>query len=276
DRSAARVTDAALTFPVLAPMRLVVVHGMDAWPKGETERLSAYFQNPSPTTCLVLTAGKLDERKSSLLTAVSARGTVISCAPLYERELEGWIAARLRKAGKTASPDAVAFWTASVGSDLHRLASELDKAAAFVGERKEITEEDTAQLMAGGRQVSAFEFVAALGGRDVRAALPLLKKALDGGVPVEILGVILWNFRTLGRVLEWVDQGFSPEAAARKAGIPPFTSKKILPQVRCYRLAEMPDLFASFLEADLAIKGGSPLPPERVLEDLVRRVCGRG
>ncbi|MBI4715360.1 MAG: DNA polymerase III subunit delta, partial [Nitrospirae bacterium] len=193
DRSAARVTDAALTFPVMSPMRMVVVHGVDSWPKGEMERLSAYFSNPSPTTCLVLTAGKVDERKSSLFSAVSLRGTAVSCPPLFERELEGWISARLRKAGKTASSDAVAFWTASIGSDLHRLAAELDKSAAFVGERKEITEEDTAQLTAGGRQVSAFEFVAALGGRDVRAALPLLKKALDGGVPVEILGVILWN-----------------------------------------------------------------------------------
>jgi DNA polymerase III delta subunit len=137
-----------------------------------------------------------------------------------------------------------------------------------------ITLEDLEQLSTGGRSVSTFDFVQTVGEKDTREALRLLGKVLEGGQPLEVLGVILWNFRLLCRALEWVDQGFSPSEALIKAKIPPFAAKKLIKQMDRFRSAEMPRLFDLFLAADLDIKGDSSLPPARVLEKLVWQVCG--
>jgi DNA polymerase-3 subunit delta len=167
----------------------------------------------------------------------------------------------------------VDYWIATVGSDLSRLRQEIDKALSYTGERKEISLEDVSSLSAGGRSVSSFDFVQALGERDARRALPLLAKALESAQPIEILGVILWNFRRLALALEEGKEGGGREAAAQRAKIPHFAVKGVVLQMKKFRLEELPGLFEMFFRADLEMKGESPLPPERVLEKLVWEIC---
>ncbi|MBI5197548.1 MAG: DNA polymerase III subunit delta [Nitrospirae bacterium] len=270
---AVRLMDVAMTYPVLSPMRMVVVSGVDGWPKREVEQITSYLKKSSPTTCLVLTAGKLDVKKNPLIGILEKEGMVVYCPPLLERELGEWIGARIRGAGKTIDPKAVEYWTATVGSDLSRLRQEIDKVLSYVGERKEIALNDVSSVGTGGRSVSTFDFVQALGERDAKAALVMLKKTLESAQPVEVLGVILWNFRRLCLALEQAKDGTSHETAAYRAKVPPFAVKGVIRQMEKFRFSEMPGLFQKFLEADLAIKGGSSLPPDRVLERLVWEVC---
>ena len=63
DIKASNVIGIAETLPVMTNCRVVVVKDIDEWASKERERLISYINNPSMSTCLILTATKLDKGK---------------------------------------------------------------------------------------------------------------------------------------------------------------------------------------------------------------------
>ena len=57
--SASEVVSAANTLAFLGGIRLVLVHGVDAWKKADKDILVAYLRSPAPDACLALVAEKL-------------------------------------------------------------------------------------------------------------------------------------------------------------------------------------------------------------------------
>src|SRR5262245_45755799 len=56
------ILHAAKTLPMLAKARYVLVRDVDAMDNAELDVLAAYLDSPSPSTCLVLCAEKIDGR----------------------------------------------------------------------------------------------------------------------------------------------------------------------------------------------------------------------
>jgi hypothetical protein len=86
--SAQRILEAARTLPMMAQRRFVLVRGVDQLSDADQERLADYLESPADTTCMVLTAEKLDGRgrlarnakKLGVLSSASS-----SCAPMRPR-----------------------------------------------------------------------------------------------------------------------------------------------------------------------------------------------
>ncbi len=274
DIEASRVVEMAETLPVMAKYRVVIVKGMDEWSSKEKEIIAAYLNRPSPTTCLILTATKLDRREKFSVT-LDKRGTVILCQPLYRQNLTGWIKQRVRRVGKSIDNDALHLLTEIAGDDMLSIDNDIEKLTLYCGDRKNVSLEDVSRVSSSMRSASVFEVANAIVDRRLKDAISSLKRAIhDGEPPVRIFYFIVREFRMMLKAKTLMDAGESPEAAAKAAGIPPFKVKEFSQRVQKFSREELHKLFERLIAVDGRLKGGV-LRPEMVLEDLILSVCLR-
>lgn len=270
----AALVGAARTLPVMTERRLVVVRGADRLAAEKLEALTAYLDDPNPTTCLVLEAAKVDLRRGPF-NKVKAVGHIVACAPPKERGAADWLVARARDLGSPMAREAAEFLAAYTGTSLGVLAAELDKAAAFAGSGRPIDLDTVSETAAGGRVASVFELTDALGDRRAGAALAALATLLVGGEPpLRVQSMIVRHFRQLWRAREALAGGAGGSAGLASAlGVPPFVADKLKAQARRYRDAELGAAFVAFARVDLDLKGGAA-SDRRTLEDEVLSLCG--
>ncbi|MFQ5804329.1 MAG: DNA polymerase III subunit delta, partial [Candidatus Methylomirabilales bacterium] len=140
--------------PAFSPRRVVMVRDADRLRMEAWKEILAYLKVPSPTTCLICIADRLDQR-SSALPQIERTGKVLRfAAPRSEEErqrwCQRWIRERARQQGKSLSPEAELLLLNLQGSDLLRLGQEVDKLCLFVGEQPDINFEAVEALVGEG------------------------------------------------------------------------------------------------------------------------------
>ena len=126
ETAVADVVNCARRYPMMAKFQVVIVK--EAQNLLKIDELATYAQNPMPSTILVICYknGKVDGRKK-LVPAVEKVGIVFESPKLKEGMLPQFIADYLRRKQITIEERACLMMAESVGSDLNRLAGELDK-----------------------------------------------------------------------------------------------------------------------------------------------------
>ena len=268
DIEASKVIEIAETLPVMANYRVIVVKGIDGWTSKNREVMVSYFNRPSPTSFLILTATKLDRREKFSI-AVEKNGAVVLCQPLYKQGLTAWIKQRFKSVGNVIDNDAVDLLTDIEGNDMLTLNNDIEKLILYCGDRKRITLKDVGMVSSSMRNVSVFEVVNAIIERKVKDAVSFLKKAIeDGEPPVRIFYFIVREFRMMLKARVLIDAGRSPEEAAKAAGIPPFKIREFSQRINKFSKRDLSCIFEKLIGIDAQLKGGA-LKPEFVLEDFI-------
>ncbi len=257
------------TLPFFGDRRVVLVKHVDEARADDQRALEDYLGRGLPPTVAIFTARNLD-RRGRLFRAFQKQGTVHPCDPPTGREAPVWAERYAARLGKRLRPQAAADLVHLVGTGLRTLALEVEKLAAYVGDRREITEEDVDAVASRLSEAGAFALSDAIGEQNVQRVVQTLETLLRGEHPLVVLAMIAGQFRRLARA---VASGARTEAAlAREMGIHPYAARKLLGAARHYRAADFPGIFALIEEADRAIK--STGQPELALETLVVRLCG--
>lgn len=141
------IINAARRYPMMSEYQVVIVK--EAQNLLKIDELSIYANNPLKTTILVICYknGSVDKRKK-LVPAINKVGIVYESNKLKEGMLPGFISDYLRRKGITIDQNAQQILVESIGSDLNRMASELDKLiiglpAGFKQVTAEIVEKNT-------------------------------------------------------------------------------------------------------------------------------------
>jgi DNA polymerase-3 subunit delta len=286
------VLSAARTLPMMAARRLVVVRGLERWepkgdaPKGEArdggkggkaaafDRLGDYVPKASPTTTLVLVAGKLDLRRRFALMA-KKDGFTVECETPPRNMLPSWLGRRARERQKTLGPGAAELLADIAGPDLARLDDAVERLSLYIGADTEITEDAVADVIVGVKPSNVWELVGAVSRREAGAALAAFARIYDPkdrGLP--LLGTLAWSTRQLIRFHAATARGMSPPDAAKHAGAPPFKAQELADQCRRLSAAELERWLGALADVDVALKGGSRRPAQAVLESLLLTLCG--
>ena len=163
------------TPPMLAARRVIVVQEVGTLRKDARKALDDYLQNPAPDLLLILTAAS----GSKADTALSRSATLLQFDPLTGDRIPKWIAHHANSAlGVGITEPAVELLQAAVGSDLHQLASELDKLASFT-QGNEITEDAVAAIVGVRRGETQADLLDAVADRNVSRALELIPHILS-------------------------------------------------------------------------------------------------
>jgi DNA polymerase-3 subunit delta len=160
-----------------------------------------------PDHHLVLTTDIADKRRK-LYKMLKETGVIVDCTvpkgvrfadkQAQEQVLREQAQAVLKSQGKTLAPQVFEHICAITGFDLRTFSQNLEKLAAYVGERPEITLEDARKVLAHTRSDPVFELTNALFLRDADGALFYLQSMLKQQLqPLQILGAVINQLRKI-------------------------------------------------------------------------------
>jgi len=232
--------------------------------------------------------------KTGLLGAVvSAGGTIVLCAPLYDTSFGGrkpvwqsplssWVSQQAREYGKRLTLEDAYHLHRLVGTGLRALDQELRKLTLFLGDRPAITTDDIETCVAGGRRSPIFVVSEACGNRDLEGAasesvVVFARGTVDGSgrhvrdpaaLAMMLLRTVGSRFHKIFRVCEILDRGDTFEAAADEVRETPWGRDRLRTQANAFR---KPDhrlrALGALRDLERGLKSGGG--PPRVLFDRV-------
>ena len=285
-----KVIGAARTAPMMAKRRVVLVRAVERWdtraPDEESveeqaeqpaklsplDGLADYAANPTPTTCLILLAGKLDGRRK-LVALARKGGWLMSCDPLVRGALPGWILHEANARGHAMTQELADLLAELSGPELPNVVDALERVGLYVGEGQPLSEEAIDACVVRMRTSTVWELVSAVGRRDLGTALATLVDVYDPrDRGLRLVAVLARSVRQLIKFEAAQRGGASPEDAARRAGVPPFKARELAAQVRAIPRGELERWLVLLSATDLALKG-SRLPPQAILESAMMEMC---
>ncbi|MFZ5817375.1 MAG: DNA polymerase III subunit delta [Bacillota bacterium] len=278
----------AQTQPFFAERRLVVVkdcpaiipsrrrteeegEGDEEKPSGD-DGLVQYLKSPVPSTTLLFLAEGVDSRRK-VTRALVASGGAVECQPLKEDDALMWAQSRAQSKGKKLGSLAARTLLDKVGTDLRLLDSELEKLSLFVGEGREITQQDVESCVSNLAETEVFRLTEAVMLKQRTRALALLEQCLrQVDHPLQLLAALTNRFRQILLVKALVAKGVSRKDGATLARMHPFAYEKMTGHVANLQRDEVVRALQRLLEADLAMKSG--FDPKLTLETLVVELMG--
>lgn len=270
--STGALIDQCQALPFLADRRLVVVQEIEKFQ--DKAKLLSYLEQPNPSTCLVLVAGKLDNRsrKTEFYTALKEYEVVFW--PLFKNELKKWVEQKFRGYQKTIDPAAVDFLIEAVGTSLTNLDSEISKLAVSLPADKRITLAAAQKNVFRSYSEHAVRLEKSVAGRELdRALLALQDLFAEGGVSTQALWIISQAWRRLLIAKEMQSQQASPGDIMKKFNIKKFDEQREFAEnLPKFNLAELLIKHKKIADTDIAIKNGLQ-NPLWALEHLIIDLC---
>jgi DNA polymerase-3 subunit delta len=271
------VVNAALTLPLGAPRRLVVVRHAQGLPARDAGTLARYAAAPSPAACLLLLAdealGPGRDRKAPhwLLEAVPATAVVEPVAR-RGRAVEDWVRQRARGEGLTVSEEAARLLVQWVGDDGAALLGEVRKAALAGGpDNRSVGVTEVTAVVGEHRVSGVFDLTRAIERREPGLALRTLERLLATEDPMPVLALLTREVRTAWTVREWHAGGLSVEQIARRLNRPPAVVQALVAAATAQSPAALTRKLERCWETERRLKSrGDPLAE---MATLVTELC---
>lgn len=279
----AAILGQARTMPMLAPQQVVFAADAEAWDKlGDESRealvreISEYLDDPAPYTVLVFEAVGLDQRMR--LSKVLAERTLTVSVELVEdpserARLAAPLAAQMAaELGVTIEPEAADAVCDLLSGDLTAIHTELEKLAAYAGERKKITRADVDLLVISSRKYEVWDVADMLAARQPARALEFLDRLLrEGEQAVALLGALAWMYRKLLEAQE-LPSGLQGWQAASRLKMRSEKAELAVKQSRRFPREQLTGGLAALYEADNRLKSGAA-NQRAVMEFLVAQLA---
>lgn len=175
DTNAAQLTDLAMQYPMTAPVRVIIVK--EAQGMKSIEKLEKYVKNPQPKTILVICYknGTIN-RRTKFMSGVEKVGLVFESKKLREWQLPGYVQSYLSKRKVAIDEKSANMIAESIGADLSRLHSELDKLLISLPEDIRCVSPEMVERNIGvSKDFNAFELRSAIVNKDVFKANQIIK-----------------------------------------------------------------------------------------------------
>jgi DNA polymerase-3 subunit delta len=271
--SADAIVGACNTLPFASERRLVVVRNTDKLPKDGLDAITAYAENPSPTTVLALSAAKI-AKNTRLFKVVDKQGGVIERKTPKGLEFQRKVVSMAAEQGKQLAPDAAEALVAATGENLRTVSVELQKLVSFVGSRPEITRGDVDQVSSDTAKLKVWEFTDALADRHCGRALRVAANLLGAGESVYGLHAMgLRTIRDLIAARSLIDRGQgSAVEIGRALGKPDWMVKRLPRQARAFSADELVTLLRGAAASEEQMK--TSRDARLALELWIVKVCG--
>ncbi len=268
----ATVLDELRTLPFLAERRLVIVEDADEFVTANRQALEDYLDAPAATGTLVLLAGSW-RSNTRLAKRVAQIGQAFDCSAPTAKTVGTFIRDRAKALGRTIDRDAIELLAQWSGTDLGRLAGEMEKLALYTQGRSTITTQDVSAIVVAAGGVNPFALTDALAAGDAQAALTTLDGLLvQRGDEFRTLGLITMHLRKVLKAKQMQAQGqreFDIFKAVRVFGPGQGPFRRLLASRDMPRVTQD---FRQLIRTDLAIKTGRD--PKAALQRLVVVLCG--
>lgn len=274
----------AKRYPMMSERQVVIVKeaqnlaNLEADPDKDpaARQLEAYLLHPLPSTILVFCHKhkSLDGRKR-LGKLMAKQAVLLTTKKLYDNQVPAWINQFLKGKKLQATPAAVIMLAEFIGSDLSRLANEMEKLAINLKPGETIDERLVRENIGLSKEYNIFELQNALTRLDVLKANRILNyfESNPKDNPLIPNLVLLFSFFTKLMALHLLPQ-ITEQTVAKGLGNRGFLAKEYLQALRNYPYARVLQIIGFIHLADLQSKGveGGNLTDAAVLKELVFKI----
>lgn len=228
----------------------------------DTNELSAYLDDPEPTTTLVILApyAKLDERKKAV-KQLKQKAVVVDNSPLNEFAVRKTILDDLKAKGYTIEPTALEILLQRTDANLTMVASELPKLLLAAKEEKKITEQLVTLMVSRSLEQNVFDLVDLVLRRKTAKALELYHDLLQQKEePLKINAILEGQFRLLLQVEVLKRHGYAQGNIASTLKVHPYRVKLALQKTRFFKREDLKDAYLGLIHIEERLKGSSQDP----------------
>ena len=153
-------------YPMMSERQVVILREAQEM-KGLTE-LASYTENPMPTTVFVVChKHKKFDMRTKLGKALQHKADVIESKKLYDNQTPDWIIAYCKSNRLGIEPGAAALLAEYLGTDLSKIANELDKLTLNLPAGTLVTPAHVQEYVGISKEYNVFELQKAFAGRDL-------------------------------------------------------------------------------------------------------------
>lgn len=261
-------------YPMMAERQVIIVKEAQNLTK-TIEQLLEYAKNPQPTTVLVFNYKykTLDKRKT-LYKALSKTAVVFESKKKYEDKIPNWIQSFLKSKQISITPKAALMLTEFLGTDLSKIANELNKLEIVVGAKKEITPELIEENIGISKDFNNFELQKALGNLDHKKAYQIVyyfaqnPKQHPFVLTISVLYTYFSKLMTLHTVRDR-----NPSTVAKALGVNPYFVNDYIAVSRNFPMKRISGVLETLRTYDTKSKGvGANLSPKDLYNELVYNI----
>ena len=275
DTNIAAIIDVARRFPMMASHQVVIIREAQSLKK--IDDLAIYLEKPLVSTILVFCYKyKTPDKRTKLFKLLESHGVYFESPRLRDYQIPGWIERYLMKLGIRTDPNASAMLTEYLGTDLHKIANELDKLIITLPAGKPVITTDLIEKNIGiSKDYNNFELQKAVGEKNILKANMIVRYFADNPRDNPITLSIASLFGFFSKLLQYhylTDKSRNNVAAALK--INPFFVKDYESAALKYNVSKSVQIISLLRTFDMKSKGfGDPgTEPGELLRELVYRI----
>ncbi len=283
------LNNAVNAMPFLAQHRLVMLSNPSArytTPQAR-KKFFDFIEKVPPTTQLVIiehvdlkssnrdkARQQQDDDKHWLVKWIRKAGLGLERFALPAQwEMTGWIVKQAKEQGGQIDQPAAARLAEMAGPQTRQASQEIAKLLAYVNWSRPINLQDVAAVSIVTAEADIFAMVDALALGNGKSAQRLLHSLLENEDAFALWGMVIRQFRLLLLTREVIEQGGSPDDAARLLGGNPYPVKKAFEQARRFSMPVLESIYHKLLDMDEQAKTGR-VPLDVALEMLVMQLAG--
>lgn len=280
DADVQTILDTARRYPMFAERQVVFVK--EAQDLKGIEGLIGYVEKPVPTTVLVLCYKhkKLDGRSKLSTTLSKSSAVVFESKKLYDNQLPDWISDYTEGLQLKLQPQVAALIAEYLGSDLSKVANELDKLALNFAKGTTITTDHVQDQIGISKEYNVFELQKALGQRQAEKAFRIVQNFIANPKSNPLVVVIssLYNYFSNVYMLQFLKSSSDAEMVKALKLRSEFFLKEYKETLKQYNRLQAEKVLHLLKEYDLRSKGvnNDSTPEGELLRELVYKILMNG
>ena len=275
DVTASQVADYARRYPMMSEYQVIIVK--EAQNIKQTEALEKYFKQPLASTILVICHknGNVDGRKREYVKAIQSAGVLFESKKLRDRDLPVFIENYLRTRNVSIDAKSTQIIADSIGADLSRLSSELDKVILSLPEQdRRVTPQVVEDQIGVSKEFNGFELRDAIVNRNVFKANQIIKYFDENPKAGSIYAFLplLFNYFQNLMIAYYAPNNKSQEAVAEWLELRnSWAAKDYMIGMRNYTGTKVMQIIGKIREIDAKSKGldNPNTPPGELMKELI-------
>lgn len=271
------VISLAQQFPMMSPVRLVLVKEAQDIDSPEWELLPKYLDSPQPQTLLVFCYRhkKLDKR-SAAYKAIAKVGGICEHAKLRDYEVPDWIGSYVNQHGYSITQRGSMLIAEHIGNDLGKITNELAKVFISLQEGDTINEDIIEREIGISKEYNIFELQKAIGTRNVVQCNRIVNHfaANPKENPIQMILPTLYNYLIKIMIYHQLEDK-SQSSAASALKVNPYFVRDYATAASNYSLGKLASCISYINDADLRSKGirnANTVTDGEILKELIFKI----
>lgn len=203
DTSVPAIIDIARRFPMMSSHQVVIVR--EAQSLKNIDDLAIYLEKPLLSTILVINYKyKSLDKRTKLVKMLDTHAVYFESARVRDYQVPGWIERYLMVRGIRTDPSSSAMLTEYLGTDLHKIANELEKLIITLPQGKPVITTDLIEKNIGiSKDYNNFELQKAIGDKNILKANMIVRYFADNPKDNPIMLTIASLFGFFSKLLTY-------------------------------------------------------------------------